>query len=223
MPNDLRTRALILRRTNYGESDRILTLLTPEGKISALAKGVRKEKSRLAGGIELFSVTDVVVHQGHSDLAILTSAKMLEFFGNIMADMSRLELAASFLKRLDRASEQVNNPDFFTILYQALQALHQGTTESVVSTWFNLNLYRANGEELNFVRDVSGESLSPDLTYHWDLEEGALRPHPKGSIGASEIKLARLMLEKSLTYVTKISQIDQIITPIAILSKQISP
>ncbi|HRQ86596.1 MAG TPA: recombination protein O N-terminal domain-containing protein, partial [Candidatus Saccharibacteria bacterium] len=46
-----RTRAIILRRTNYGEADRILQLLTPEGRKSAIARGVRKEKSKLAGGI----------------------------------------------------------------------------------------------------------------------------------------------------------------------------
>lgn len=58
MQNDLHTRAIVLRRTNYGETDRILNLLTPEGKKSVLAKGVRREKSKLAGGIELFvSVT----------------------------------------------------------------------------------------------------------------------------------------------------------------------
>lgn len=68
MPSDLRTRAIVLRRTNYGESDRILNLLTPEGKVAVLAKGVRKEKSRLAGGIELFSISDVVIHQGRSNL-----------------------------------------------------------------------------------------------------------------------------------------------------------
>lgn len=54
MPADLRTQAIVLRRTNYGESDRILNLLTPEGKVSVIARGVRKEKSRLAGSIELF-------------------------------------------------------------------------------------------------------------------------------------------------------------------------
>ena len=80
MPSDLRTRAVVLRRTNYGESDRILNFLTPTGKVSALARGVRKEKSRLAGGIELFTVSDVVIHQGRGSLGTLTSAKMLNFY-----------------------------------------------------------------------------------------------------------------------------------------------
>ena len=47
-PNDIKTLAYVIRRTNYGEADRIINLITPEGKISAIAKGVRKEKSKLA-------------------------------------------------------------------------------------------------------------------------------------------------------------------------------
>lgn len=47
---DVKTLAYVMRRTNYGEADRILNLITPEGKMSAIAKGVRKEKSKLAGG-----------------------------------------------------------------------------------------------------------------------------------------------------------------------------
>ena len=58
---DLRTKAIVLRRTDYGEADRILQLLTPSGKRSVIARGVRKEKSKLAGGIELFSVRGGVI------------------------------------------------------------------------------------------------------------------------------------------------------------------
>ena len=64
MPRDVRTHALVLRRTNYGESDRILNLITPLGKFSVVAKSVRKEKSRLAGAVELFTLSDVVIHEG---------------------------------------------------------------------------------------------------------------------------------------------------------------
>ena len=56
-----RTRAIVLRRTNYGEADRVVQLLTVEGRRSVMARGVRKEKSKLAGGIELFAVSDVVI------------------------------------------------------------------------------------------------------------------------------------------------------------------
>ena len=58
--NRISTRSIILTRINYAEADRIITFLTPSnGKVRAIAKGVRKAKSKLAGGIELFSISDI--------------------------------------------------------------------------------------------------------------------------------------------------------------------
>ena len=56
-----RTQAIVLRRTNYGEADRILKVITPQGQRSIMAKGVRREKSKLAGGIELFAISDMTL------------------------------------------------------------------------------------------------------------------------------------------------------------------
>ena len=79
--NDIRTKALVLRRTNYGEADRIINFLTEQGVIAAIAKGVRKEKSKLAGSVELFTLSDVTLHKGlNNKLCVLTSAKMLEHY-----------------------------------------------------------------------------------------------------------------------------------------------
>lgn len=212
MPSDLRTQAIILRRTNYGESDRILTLLSPEGKISVLARGARKEKSRLAGGIELFSVSDVTIHQSHhAKLATLTGARMLKFYGNILTDLPRLKLASSFLKSINRVAEQTDNPEFFDILNQALAGLDRGCSLLLVSTWFNYNFARTTGEEINLVRDVYGSPLNPDQTYVWDGLEAALRPDPDGPIGASEIKLARLLWSTKLQLVANIENVDSLV------------
>jgi DNA repair protein RecO (recombination protein O) len=71
------TKAVILTRTDYGEADRIMTFLTPElGKVRAMAKGVRKPKSKLAGGIELFSVSDITYIVGRSELQTLVSTRL---------------------------------------------------------------------------------------------------------------------------------------------------
>ncbi len=219
MPSDLRTHAIVLRRTNYGESDRILNLLTPEGKIAVLARGVRKAKSRLAGGIELFSMADVVIHQGRANLGTLTSAKMLRFYGGILTDVSRLELAGTLLKRLDRVAEQVPSPEHFTILQQALSALDQGLANDLVSTWFTLNLARANGEETNLLRDTAGVELNPSLTYRWDSIESALCPDLQGRVGVKEIKLARFLSSNPLVWATKIENLPAILPPVYEITK----
>ncbi len=79
MQNEIKTKSYVLRRTNYGEADRILNLITPAGKISAIAKGVRKEKSKLAGGVEMFSLAELTIHKGKGEFGTITSAKMLRF------------------------------------------------------------------------------------------------------------------------------------------------
>lgn len=218
--SDLRTEAIILRRTNYGETDRIINFLTPSGKISALAKGVRKEKSRLAGGIELFSVSDIVVHQRQNSqgLAILTGAKMLQFYQNIITNLPRLELASSCLKQTDRAAEQADNPEYFTILNQVLKGLNQNYPDELVSFWFRLNLARASGEEINLVRDTSGTNLHPDETYFWDATESALRPAPNGPISAREIKLARLVLASPLKTIAAVQNVTEILPRLAAIA-----
>ena len=55
---DIRTEGFVLKRTNYGEADRILNIITPLGKCAVIAKSVRKSRSKLAGSIEMFSLID---------------------------------------------------------------------------------------------------------------------------------------------------------------------
>lgn len=224
MPNDLRTKAIVLRRINYGEYDRILNLLSPEGNFSVLAKGVRKEKSRLAGGIEPFLISDVVIHQSRSaGLGILTGARMLNSFHNILNDLERLELASKILRQLEHASEQINSPEHFSLLSQSLSGLHHSFELETVLTWFLLNLTRISGEEINLYRDTEGQTLDPKIRYNWDITEKAFRPHLHGAFSANEIKILRLMLSNSLAFNAKINQLEQFLPPILAMAKTLSP
>ena len=221
MPTDLRTKAIVLRRTNYGESDRILNLLTPEGKVAVMARGVRKSKSRLAGGIELFTVADVVIHQGRAKLSTLTSATMLRFYGGILSDVERLELAGKLLKQLDRASEQITNPEHFSLLSQTLCGLDRRIDPALVQLWFNFNLARTNGEEINLLRDIGGKTLDAAEHYLWDTNEKALCPHPKGDLGANEIKFARFMLGEPLLKVAQVQNYQTLLSPLRQIIKNL--
>jgi len=218
----LRTKSYVLRRTNFGESDRILNLITPEGKISVLAKGVRKEKSKLAGGIELFCLSDIVVHEGKGDLKILTSAKLLKFYQNLLTSLQKMELASLILKRISVVSEHKNSPDFFKIVDQTLAALNNNVDLGLVETWFWLNLVKASGGEVNLYRDTSGEKLSPEKTYLWDSTEEALKEHPSGNITANEIKLLRLALSADLNILTRVKNIEPSLPAILYIAKSVS-
>ena len=172
MQNDIKTKALVLRRTNYGETDRIVNFITPEGKISAIAKGVRKEKSKLAGGIELFSLFQINVHQGKSEMGVLTSAKMLKFYNALLKDYDKMQLAALILKKINAASESSDAEEFFDLALQSLEGLNSGISAELTEGWFLLNLAKVCGEEINLYRDTSGEKLEADRYYAWSRKRG---------------------------------------------------
>lgn len=217
--NTIRTQAFVLHRTNFGEADRILKLLTPQGKLSVMAKGVRHQKSKLAGGIELFCLSDVVIHRGRGHLDILTSTKMLKHYDFIITDLARLELASATLKHINRASDDFSSQEHFDILKDTLSAINRGVDLQLIETWFLLNLARISGEEPNLYRDCTGTKLQPNQTYLWDLAENALRPHPQGNISAPEIKLMRLMLTSRLDLVTRVKGVQELLPTILHLAQ----
>lgn len=208
MPTDIRTKAIVLRRTNYGESDRILNLLTENGIISVLARGVRKEKSKMAGGVEMFCVSDIVYHEGkNNSLGVLTSAKMLEAYQKIVTDLTKLEVGSNILKAVYRSGESAAGSDFFKVTKQAISALNTNLDINMIEAWFWLNFAKISGEEVNLFRDTSGEKLSPAQTYVWDSVENALRPQIGGNIGPSEIKLMRLMVSSDLETIARVKDV----------------
>lgn len=208
----LRTRAIVLRRTNYGEADRILQLLTPEGRRSVMARGVRKEKSKLAGGIELFAVSDVVIGEGKGDLGVLTSARLVHFYNHIISDYDRMQLGYQAVKLVARASETVDEPEWYDLLAEVLMALDNLTIPlALTETWFYIRYSALLGYDLNLQADISGEKLSPDLYYRYDIAEKGLRPSNNGTIGAEHIKLLRLIATKSLKVLAQVGGTEAVL------------
>ena len=205
---DIRTSAYVLRRTNYGEADRILNLITPEGKMSVIAKGVRKEKSKLAGSVEMFSLIDINVHKGNSEFAVVTGAKMLKFYDKILVDLNRMELAAFVLKKISLVAEHSDSPEHFKVTDQVLRAINDGANLEIVEAWFLYNYLRLVGEQINLYRDSDGEVLDSNTEYEWDFGENALTKRAGGRITANEIKLMRLMVTTNLSTVLKIKNVE---------------
>ena len=76
MAGSLKTEAIVLRSIRFGEADRVLHLYTPQrGRVSAIAKGVRRAKSRFGGRLEPFFRLQLVLYEGRSDLLTVTSRR----------------------------------------------------------------------------------------------------------------------------------------------------
>src|SRR3954451_23842173 len=95
MPGAVKTEGIVLRSIRYGEADRILHFYTPaHGRISAIAKGVRRAKSRFGGRLEPFFRLDLVLYEGRSDLLTVTSAETIAGHPRLRDDARALDGAA---------------------------------------------------------------------------------------------------------------------------------
>lgn len=206
------TRAIVLRRTNYGEADRILQLLTPEGRRSVMARGVRKQKSKLAGGIELFAICDVVLGEGRGQLGILTSSRLVHFYRHIIEDYDRLQFGYFAIGQVTKASENVDEPEWFDLLSEVFMGLDAVTIPlSLTQTWFYLKYAGLLGHQLNLEIDTNGEKLMSERSYRYDVGEQGLRELPSGELTAAHIKLLRLISTRSIKILAQIGGVDEIL------------
>ncbi len=216
-----RTRAVVLRRTNYGEADRILQLITPDGRKSVMARSVRKEKSRLAGGIELFAISDVVLREGKGELGILTSARLVYFFRHILEDYERLQFGYEAIKQVSRGSESFDNAEWYNLLAETLAGLDAASiTRELTETWFYLHYADLIGYGLSLYVDVDGKKLNAESRYLYDDTDKGLRPHARGEITADHIKLMRLIAAKPLAILAQIGGVDKIITDCLVVARR---
>jgi DNA repair protein RecO (recombination protein O) len=190
------TRGVVLSRTNFGEADRILTFITPDhGKVKVIAKGSRKQKSKLAGGIEPFSISELTVLEGKGEIKTLMSSRLVKHFGNLTSELERLNAASSVIKTLSKYTEDDTETGYYELLSQTLGALSDTDLEPEKTLlWFYLHFLKQGGHQPNLRTDVGGQKLTAELRYNFDPEKMTFLQVPNGSFGANHIKLLRLAL-----------------------------
>jgi DNA repair protein RecO (recombination protein O) len=128
MPGSLRTEAIVLRSIRYGEADRILHLYTPDhGRVSAIAKGARRTRSRFGARLEPFFHLRALLWQSHpprSDLLTVTSAETLDAHGPLRERAASLDAAARDCDAVARLFETDDpSPAVFHLLANELRLL----------------------------------------------------------------------------------------------------
>lgn len=118
MAGALKTDAIVLRSIRYGEADRILHLYTPhQGRVSAIAKGVRRAKSRFGGRLEPFFRLQLVVYEGRGELLTVTSAETLDGHPRLREHAAALDVAA---RACDAVGRLFDDGDPHTGVYHLL-------------------------------------------------------------------------------------------------------
>lgn len=197
---------IVLGRINFGEADRILTVLTPEqGKLRLIAKGVRKSTSKMAGGIELFSISSLTYIPGKRDISTLVSSRLVTHFGKIVSNLDRTNAAYNTLKIINDSTQEECEPAYYELLVEVLSALNNVETEAVlVETWFLLQMLKLAGHEPNFSTDANGNKLQTGEKYVFDFENMAFVQSSSGRFKDQHIKMLRLLMTRPLRTISQI-------------------
>jgi DNA repair protein RecO (recombination protein O) len=135
-----RTEAVIIRRSDFAEADRLLTLFTPQGKRRVVAKGARKTTSRLAGHIELFTHATLLLAVGRN-LDIVTQSVILHGFDTLRGDLRRIGAAYYAAELIDRLTEEEDeNRPAFELLVATLAALDASRNIDLALRFYELHL-----------------------------------------------------------------------------------
>ncbi|HUN78190.1 MAG TPA: DNA repair protein RecO [Solirubrobacteraceae bacterium] len=127
MPGPVKTEAVVLRSLRYGEADRILHLYTPSrGRLSAIAKGVRRTRSRFGGRLEPFFRLRLDLHEGRGEILTVTGAHTLQAHPRLRQDAAALDAAARACDAVGRLFETPEpHPAVFHLLCRMLALLDQ--------------------------------------------------------------------------------------------------
>ncbi len=154
MPGALKTEAVVLRSMRFGEADRILHIYTRNrGRVSAIAKGVRRARSRFGGRLEPFFRLQIELHEGRGELLTVTGAQTVQAYARLRSSAPALDAASRACDAVGRLFETSEpHPGVFHLLCRQLSLLDERGTQGGESSWvwpaalsFRLKLLLAAG------------------------------------------------------------------------------
>jgi len=203
--------AIIIKRHNFGEADRLLTLLSDKfGKIKVIAKGVRKPLSKLGGHLELFYLTEFLLAEG-KNLDTVCGAQIIESYPNLRKNLSLTQKAFYFAELIDKLlQEELENKEIFEMFRNSLKLLDH-ESNSLLLRYFELQLLSQLGHHPEVEHCVKcREKLNPDKIFWSNELGGALcencRTHSEVflEVSTDAIKIIRLFLTQKIEAVNKL-------------------
>ena len=205
MPVDQRklykTEALVLRHMPMGEADRLVTLLTPRyGKVRAVAKGVRRIKSRMGGTLEQLTRINALIRRGRN-LDTISQAETLASNLPLRENLWKTTCGMFMAELVDKFTQEgQESSGIYAHLCESLDALGSGTDPEMVLCHFQLGLLLLTGFQPELRRCVScGMSLKPTANFFSHSPGGVICPtcrpeHPSARpLSLSALKLLRLV------------------------------
>ena len=211
-----RTHALVLRRRDYRDADRILTVYTPNyGKLELIAKGVRKTTSRKAGHLELFGHSALLVAQART-WDIITEAVNVASFPSLRSDLDKIGIAGYLCELVDSftESDDENQPlwDLLLFALQEIDDMPTGAPFDLLQHWFELHLLSLTGFQPQIFQCLGCDNeLQPVTNFIHLAEGGVLCPdcaasvHGAEPIDAETLKILRFLQSRPWSAVRQVA------------------
>lgn len=213
-PRVYKTEAIVLRTMDLGEADRVLTVLTPRlGKLRVIAKGVRRPRSRIGGGLQPFSDVQLVLAVGRT-WDVVTSSSLEDPHLGLRNDLHSTAAAWYLVELVDRFVEgTADTHEPFRVLAQGLSALDAGddVSREVVARWFELALLDAMGFRPELAQCLEcGSVIEPEGNAYSPVGGGVLCPRcmhqalGARAVSADALKVLRHLQRSSLVGVIRL-------------------
>lgn len=173
-----RVQAIVLARKDWGEADRLLTLLTPDkGKLRVLAPAARKPTSRKSGHVELFSLGTFMLAHGRT-FDKITQAETLAYYPALREELERVSAAYVMVEVVDRfLQEHDENGMVFELLQLGLTALNAGAPVALALRFFELKLLGYVGYQPQLYScQICDNELAPVAQFYNPLEASVVCP-----------------------------------------------
>ena len=183
----LRVEAVVLRHSDWGEADRLLTLFSRErGKLRCIAKGVRRLRSRKAGHLEPFTHAALLLARGR-DFWIVTQAETLDAYLPLREDLVRTGYAAYVIELIDRFTyDEGENRGLFALLVDTLRRITAVEDVFLAVRYFELHLLDFAGFRPELFRCVNcAEEIRPVAQFFSAQRGGTLCPNCGPKVGGA--------------------------------------
>ncbi len=219
-----RTEALIIRRQDIGEADRLLVIATPHGKQRVITRSARKTSSRLAGHTELFTHATLMLAIGRT-FAIVTQSQVIHSFPGLRTDLPRLGLAYYAVELYDTfTQEEEPDPHLFQLLLQTFSALDTSVNPHLVLRMYELRLLHNMGYRPHLHRcAVCRELLTQEASRFSPASGGVLCIHHRDAdphalpMSLNAFKLLRYLQTRSLAMVEHVQLSVDLCTEVELL------
>ncbi len=206
-PRNYKTEAIIIKKTKLGEADRILTFYTPHlGKTQAVAKGVRRPRSKMSGHLELLTHSQVSFARG-KNLDTVTGSQTINSFFNIKNDLDLISYALYIIELVNRfTADHIEDHSLFELLLETLCNLKQGLNNELTLRYFELHLLDHAGYRPQLHHCVACRVKLQKVTSSFSVKAGGVLcpgcSHSQSnsvSISVSSLRLLKLLQDSGFS------------------------